>query len=143
MLTYAVKKPPCWRVLEGKKGFPRMKPPFPAVVGLYGMPTTINNVETIAAVGEILRRGNSWFASLGVPGSTGTKIFSISGHVNSPCNVEEELGIDLRYLVETHAGGVRGGWNNLYAVIPGGSSTPVLPAELCQKLPMDFESLKD
>lgn len=129
--------------LEGKKGFPRMKPPFPAAVGLWGKPTTINNVETIGNVGEILRRGSKWFASLGAEKSPGTKIFSISGHVNNPCNVEEELGIDLRTLIDTYAGGVVGGWDNLYAVVPGGSSTPVLPASSCQDLAMDFETLKE
>ncbi|MBT5654873.1 MAG: NADH-quinone oxidoreductase subunit NuoF, partial [Alphaproteobacteria bacterium] len=92
--------------LEGKKGMPRLKPPFPAGAGLYGCPTTVNNVETIAVVPSILRRGGDWFASLGVHNNTGTKIFCISGHVNNPCNVEEEMGIPLRQLIERHAGGV-------------------------------------
>jgi len=127
--------------LEGKKGQPRLKPPFPANVGLYGAPTTVNNVESIAVVPDILRRGASWFASLGKPNNTGTKLFCISGHVNEPCNVEEEMGIPLRELIDRHAGGVRGGWDNLLAVIPGGSSVACLPASVCQNLPMDFDSL--
>ena len=106
--------------LEGRKGMPRLKPPFPANMGLYGAPTTVNNVESIAVVPDILRRGGSWFAGLGKPNNAGTKLFSISGHVNNPCNVEEEMGIPLRELLEKHAGGVRGGWDNLLAVIPGG-----------------------
>ncbi|WP_333023891.1 NADH-quinone oxidoreductase subunit NuoF [Wolbachia endosymbiont of Pentidionis agamae] len=128
--------------LEGKKGFPRMKPPFPAGVGLFGCPTTINNVETIAMVPDILRRGGEWFSSLGKPNNTGTKIFSISGHINNPCNVEEELGIPLRELIEKYAGGVRGGWNNLLAVIPGGSSVPLIPKSICDTVEMDFDSLR-
>jgi NADH-quinone oxidoreductase subunit F len=129
--------------LEGKKGMPRLKPPFPANVGLYGAPTTVNNVESIAVVPDILRRGATWFASLGKPNNTGTKLFCLSGHVNTPCNVEEEMGIDLRELIERHAGGVRGGWDNLLAVIPGGSSVPCIPASQCEGLPMDFDSLRD
>jgi NADH-quinone oxidoreductase subunit F len=127
--------------LEGKKGQPRLKPPFPANVGLYGAPTTINNVESVAVVPDILRRGSSWFAQLGKPNNTGTKLFQISGHVNKPCVVEEEMGIPLRQLIEEHAGGVRGGWNNLLAVIPGGSSVALVPEELCQDLTMDFDAL--
>jgi NADH-quinone oxidoreductase subunit F len=127
--------------LEGKKGQPRLKPPFPANVGLYGAPTTINNVESIAVVPDILRRGAKWFEALGKPNNSGTKLFQISGHVNKPCVVEEEMGIPLRQLIEEHAGGVRGGWNNLLAVIPGGSSVPLVPAELCQDLTMDFDAL--
>lgn len=129
--------------LEGKKGLPRLKPPFPANVGLYGAPTTVNNVESIAVVPDILRRGATWFASLGKPNNTGTKLFCISGHVNEPCNVEEEMGIPLRELIERHAGGVRGGWDNLLAVIPGGSSVSCLPAPLCHSLSMDFDSLRE
>ena len=129
--------------LEGKKGQPRLKPPFPANVGLYGAPTTVNNVETIAVVPEILRRGAAWFSGLGRPNNSGVKIFCISGHVERPCNVEEEMGIPLRELIETHAGGVRGGWENLLAVIPGGSSVPLLPAEMCGRMRMDFDSLKE
>ena len=114
--------------LEGKKGQPRLKPPFPANMGLYGCPTTVNNVETIAQVPDIMRRGAAWFAGIGRQNNTGTKLFCISGHVERPCNVEEAMGIPLRELIERHAGGVRGGWNNLLAVIPGGSSMPLVPA---------------
>jgi NADH-quinone oxidoreductase subunit F len=128
--------------LEGKKGQPRLKPPFPANVGLYGCPTTVNNVESIAVVPDIMRRGGSWFASIGRPNNTGTKVFCISGHVNNPCNVEEAMGIPLRELLEKHAGGVRGGWDNLLAVIPGGSSMPLVPASQCDPLPMDFDGTK-
>ncbi len=127
--------------LEGKKGQPRLKPPFPANVGLYGAPTTVNNVESIAVVPTILRRGAGWFAALGKPNNTGTKLFQISGHVNHPCVVEEEMGIGLRDLLDRHCGGVRGGWDNLLAVIPGGSSMPLLPASQCQDLTMDFDTL--
>jgi NADH-quinone oxidoreductase subunit F len=127
--------------LEGKKGMPRLKPPFPANVGLYGAPTTVNNVESIAVVPDILRRGGAWFASLGLPNNTGTKLFQISGHVNRPCVVEEEMGIPLKDLIEHHAGGVRGGWSNLLAVIPGGSSMPLLPADQCENVTMDFDAL--
>lgn len=127
--------------LEGKKGMPRLKPPFPANVGLYGAPTTVNNVESIAVAGTILRRGGNWFAKLGRKNNTGTKVFCISGHVNNPCNVEEEMGIPLKDLIEKHAGGVRGGWKNLLAVIPGGSSVPCVPADQCNNLLMDFDSL--
>tara|TARA_Y100001934_G_scaffold29811_1_gene32807 strand:+ start:2391 stop:3671 length:1281 start_codon:yes stop_codon:yes gene_type:complete len=129
--------------LEGKKGQPRLKPPFPANAGLYGCPTTVNNVESIAVVPEILRRGASWFSGLGRPNNTGTKLFNISGHVEQPCTVEEEMSIPLRELIEKHAGGVRGGWNNLLAVIPGGASVPVLPRKLCDNVLMDFDSLAE
>jgi NADH-quinone oxidoreductase subunit F len=127
--------------LEGKKGMPRLKPPFPANVGLYGCPSTVNNVESIAVAPDIMRRGAAWFSSIGRPNNTGTKLFCISGHVEKPCNVEEEMGIPLRELLERHAGGVRGGWDNLLAVIPGGSSVRCLPGDLCDDLPMDFDSL--
>jgi len=127
--------------IEGKKGQPRLKPPFPAACGIYGSPTTVNNVESIASVPDILRRGGAWFASLGVPNSAGTKLFQISGHVERPCVVEEEMGIPLRELLETHAGGVRGGWDNLLAIIPGGSSMPLIRAEQCQDLTLDFDAL--
>ena len=127
--------------LEGKKGMPRLKPPFPATAGLYGCPTTVNNVESIAVVPTILRRGPDWFSSLGRERNTGTKIFCISGHVNNPCNVEEEMGIPLKDLIEKHAGGVVGGWENLQAVIPGGSSMPLLPKKICDTLTMDFDTL--
>lgn len=128
--------------LEGKKGMPRLKPPFPAGAGLYGCPTTINNVESIAVVPTILRRGAAWFANIGKPNNTGTKLFCISGHVNNPCNVEEAMGIPLKELIEKHAGGVRGGWNNLKAIIPGGSSVPMLPKEMCEDMTMDFDALR-
>ena len=128
--------------LEGKKGMPRLKPPFPAASGLYGCPTTVNNVESIAVVPTILRRGADWFSSLGRDRNTGTKIFCISGHVNNPCNVEEEMGIPLKDLIEKHAGGVRGGWDNLLAIIPGGSSVPMLPKDICDTVLMDFDSLQ-
>ncbi len=128
--------------LEGRKGQPRLKPPFPAAVGLYGCPTTVNNVETIAVVPSIMRRGAGWFAGIGRPKNSGTKIFCISGHVNAPCNVEEEMGIPLKELIERHAGGVRGGWDNLLAIIPGGSSVPVLPKSICDTVLMDFDSLQ-
>jgi NADH-quinone oxidoreductase subunit F len=129
--------------LEGKKGMPRLKPPFPANVGLYGCPTTVNNVESIAVAPTILRRGAAWFSALGRPNNTGTKVFCISGHVMKPCNVEEEMGIPLRELIEKHAGGVRGGWDNLLAVIPGGSSVPLIPKSICDTVLMDFDSLRD
>jgi NADH-quinone oxidoreductase subunit F len=129
--------------LEGKKGQPRLKPPFPAGMGLYGCPTTVNNVESIAVAPTILRRGGAWFAGLGRPKNSGTKIFCISGHVERPCNVEEEMGIPLRELIEKHAGGVRGGWDNLFAVIPGGASVPVLTKEVCDTVLMDFDSLRE
>jgi NADH-quinone oxidoreductase subunit F len=129
--------------LEGKKGQPRNKPPFPAGAGLYSCPTTINNVETIAVVPEILRRGAGWFSSFGRPKNSGTKIFCLQGHVNQPCNVEEAMSIPLRELIDKHAGGVRGGWDNLLAVIPGGSSTPVLPKDICETVLMDFDSLRE
>ncbi len=127
--------------LEGKKGMPRLKPPFPANVGLYGAPTTVNNVESIAVVPDILRRGAAWFASLGLPNNTGTKLFQISGHVERPCVVEEEMGIPLKELINEHCGGVRGGWDNLLAVIPGGSSMPLLTAEQSETATMDFDAL--
>jgi NADH-quinone oxidoreductase subunit F len=128
--------------LEGKKGMPRLKPPFPAMSGLYGCPTTVNNVESIAVAPTILRRGASWFTGFGRENNAGTKIFCISGHVNKPCNVEEAMSIPMRELIEKHAGGVRGGWDNLLAVIPGGSSTPVLPKPICDEVLMDFDALK-
>jgi NADH-quinone oxidoreductase subunit F len=129
--------------LEGNKGQPRLKPPFPAGVGLFGCPTTINNVETIAVVPEILRRGPAWFSSFGRPNNAGTKIFCISGHVNTPCNVEESMSIPLKDLIERHAGGVRGGWDNLLAIIPGGSSVPLVPADQCDPLLMDYDALRE
>ena len=112
--------------LEGKKGQPRLKPPFPAGAGLYGCPTTVNNVESIAVVPTILRRGVEWWTQFGRENNKGTKVFSISGHVNKPCNIEEALSIPMKTLLEEYAGGVRGGWDNLKCVIPGGSSVPLL-----------------
>ena len=129
--------------LEGKKGMPRLKPPFPAGVGLYGCPSTVNNVESIAVSPTIMRRGAAWFSSLGRQNNTGPKVFCISGHVNRPCNVEEELGIPLRELIEKYAGGVRGGWDNLLAVIPGGASVPLIPKSICDDVLMDFDSLRN
>ena len=129
--------------LEGRKGQPRLKPPFPAQCGLYGCPTTVNNVATIAVVPTILRRGGNWFAGFGRPKNNGTKLFCISGHVNKPCTVEEEMGIPLKELLEKHCGGVRGGWDNLLGVIPGGSSVPVLPKSICDTVLMDFDALRE
>ncbi len=129
--------------LEGKKGMPRMKPPFPAMAGLYGCPTTVNNVESIAVVPTILRRGGGWFAGLGRTNNTGTKIFAISGHVNNPCVVEDEMGIGFEELIEKHCGGIRGGWDNLKAVIPGGSSVPVVRGENIRDAVMDYDGLRD
>jgi len=129
--------------LEGKKGKPRLKPPFPANAGLYGCPTTVTNVETVAVSPTILRRGASWFSGIGRKNNTGTKLFCLSGHVERPCNVEEAMSIPLRELIERHAGGVRGGWDNLLAVIPGGSSVPCLPKTACEDQIMDFDALRD
>ena len=129
--------------LEGKKGQPRLKPPFPAGMGLYGCPTTVNNVESIAAVPEILRRGGAWFAGLGRENNTGTKLFCVSGHVNNPATFEEEMGTPFDVLIEKHCGGIRGGWDNLLAVIPGGSSVPLVPAHEIADAPMDFDALRD
>ena len=129
--------------LEGKKGQPRLKPPFPAMSGLYGCPSTVNNVETIAVAPTILRRGADWFSSFGRENNVGTKVYCISGHVEKPCNVEEAMSIPLKELLERHAGGVRGGWDNLLAVIPGGSSTPLLPKSICDDVLMDFDALRE
>ncbi|WP_299647211.1 NADH-quinone oxidoreductase subunit NuoF [uncultured Jannaschia sp.] len=129
--------------LEGKKGMPRMKPPFPAGAGLYGCPTTVNNVESIAVVPTILRRGAEWFAGFGRPNNAGTKLFAISGHVNRPCVVEEAMSISFEELIETHCGGIRGGWDNLKAVIPGGSSVPLIPGAQMREAIMDFDYLKE
>ncbi|WP_033070002.1 NADH-quinone oxidoreductase subunit NuoF [Thalassospira australica] len=129
--------------LEGKKGQPRLKPPFPANAGLYGCPTTVNNVESIAAVPTILRRGGSWFSSFGRENNHGTKLFAISGHVEKPCTVEEAMSIPLKELIEKHCGGVRGGWDNLLAVIPGGSSVPLMPKDVCDDVLMDFDGLRE
>jgi NADH-quinone oxidoreductase F subunit len=129
--------------LEGKMGKPRLKPPFPAAVGVYGRPTTVNNVETIAVAPAILRRGAAWFAGFGRPNNAGTKIYCVSGHVNHPCTVEDAMSIPLKELIEKHAGGVRGGWDNLLAVIPGGASVPLIPKSVCEDVLMDFDALRD
>jgi NADH-quinone oxidoreductase subunit F len=129
--------------LEGKKGQPRLKPPFPAGAGLYGNPTTVNNVESIAVAPTILRRGAAWFSAIGRPKNEGTKLFQISGHVNRPCVVEEAMSIPFRELIDTHCGGVRGGTDNLLCVIPGGSSVPLVPAAQILDCPMDFDALKE
>ena len=129
--------------LEGKAGKPRLKPPFPAAVGLFGCPSTVANVETIAVAPTICRRGGDWFASFGRERNSGTKLFCVSGHVNNPCTVEEEMSIPLKELIEKHCGGVRGGWDNLKAIIPGGSSTPILPAVTCETQIMDYDALRD
>ncbi|KRT82006.1 hypothetical protein AMK59_5956, partial [Oryctes borbonicus] len=127
--------------IEGKQGKPRLKPPFPADVGVFGCPTTVTNVETVAVSPTICRRGGKWFASFGRTRNSGTKLYNISGHVNKPCTVEEEMSITLRELIEIHAGGVIGGWDNLLAVIPGGSSTPLIPKSVCDDVMMDFDAL--
>ncbi|CAJ0610420.1 unnamed protein product [Cylicocyclus nassatus] len=127
--------------LEGKQGKPRLKPPFPADIGLFGCPTTVTNVETVAASPTICRRGGEWFASFGRERNRGTKLYCISGHVNHPCTVEEEMSIPLKELIERHCGGVIGGWDNLLAIIPGGSSVPLLPKEICDNVLMDFDAL--
>ncbi|GAA4006389.1 NADH-quinone oxidoreductase subunit NuoF [Sphingomonas humi] len=128
--------------LEGKMGRPRLKPPFPAGAGLYGCPTTVNNVESIAVVPTILRRGSAWFSGFGREKNEGTKLFQISGHVEKPCVVEESMSISFRELIDRHCGGIRGGWDNLLAVIPGGSSVPLVPAAEIMDAPMDFDGLK-
>ncbi len=128
--------------LEGKKGQPRLKPPFPANVGLYGCPTTVNNVESIAVAPTILRRGGAWFAGFGRPNNTGTKLFCVSGHVNQPATFEEEMGVPFKELIDKHCGGIRGGWDNLLCVIPGGSSVPLVPAKDILEAPMDFDGLR-
>lgn len=119
--------------IEGKQGKPRLKPPFPADVGLFGCPTTVANVETVAVAPTIARRGGSWFAGFGRERNSGTKVFCVSGHVNNPCVVEEEMSIPLQELLEKHCGGVRGGWQNLKGIVPGGSSVPVITRETSEK----------
>jgi NADH-quinone oxidoreductase F subunit len=125
--------------IEGKQGKPRVKPPFPAAVGLFGCPTTVNNVESVAVAPTICRRGPGWFSSFGRERNTGTKLFNISGHVNTPTTVEETMSIPLQELIEKHCGGVTGGWDNLLAIIPGGSSTPMVPKDVCSTMMMDFD----
>ncbi|MEG3618050.1 NADH-quinone oxidoreductase subunit NuoF [Magnetovibrio sp. PR-2] len=129
--------------IEGKKGQPRLKPPFPANCGLYGCPTTVNNVESIAVVPDILRRGGAWFAGLGRENNTGVKLFCVSGHVNNPCTFEEEMGVPMKEMLEKHCGGIVGGWNNLKGVIPGGSSVPVMTKGQCDSALMDYDGLKE
>jgi NADH-quinone oxidoreductase subunit F len=129
--------------LEGKKGQPRLKPPFPAGMGVYGNPTTVNNVESIAVVPEILRRSGAWFASIGRPNNTGTKLMCVSGHVNTPATFEESMGITFEEMIEKHCGGIRGGWDNLLAVIPGGASVPCVPGEKIRHALMDFDGLRE
>jgi NADH-quinone oxidoreductase subunit F len=129
--------------LEGKKGMPRSKPPFPAAMGLYGCPSTVTNCETVAVAPTIMRRGAKWFASFGRDKNQGTKLYCISGHVNRPCTVEESMSVPLRELIEVHAGGVRGGWDNLLAVIPGGVSVPMITKEMAETALMDFDSLRE
>ena len=129
--------------LEGKKGQPRLKPPFPAAMGVYGNPTTVNNVESIAVVPEILRRSGAWFASIGRANNTGTKLMCISGHVNRPATFEEALGCTFEEIIEKHCGGIRGGWDNLLAVIPGGSSVPCVPGEKIRNAVYDFDGLRE
>merc|ERR1719272_2000705 len=129
--------------LEGKAGKPRLKPPFPADVGVFGCPTTVTNVETVAVAPDICRRGGEWFASFGRPRNSGTKLFNISGHVNNPCTVEEEMSVPLKDLIQRHCGDVIGGWDNLLCVIPGGSSVPVIPKSICDDVLMDFDALKE
>jgi len=125
--------------LEGKKGQPRFKPPFPANFGLYGKPSTINNTETLASVPHILRNGGEWFLNIGKPNNGGPKVFSVSGHVNKPGNYEIPLGTPFSELLEM-AGGVRNG-NALKGVIPGGSSMPILPADVMMDMTMDYDAL--
>jgi NADH-quinone oxidoreductase subunit F len=129
--------------LEGKKGQPRLKPPFPAAMGVWGCPTTVNNVESIAVVPEILRRGGAWFAGIGRANNTGTKLMCVSGHVNKPATFEEAMGISFEEMIEKHCGGIRGGWDNLLAVIPGGASVPCVPGEKIRHALMDFDGLKE
>jgi len=129
--------------LEGKKGQPRLKPPFPAGMGVYGNPTTVNNVESIAVVPEILRRSGAWFASIGRPNNTGTKLYCVSGHVNKPATFEDAMGVTFEELIEKHCGGIRGGWDNLLAVIPGGASVPCVPGEKIRNAVMDFDGLRE
>ncbi len=125
--------------LEGKKGQPRYKPPFPANYGLYGKPTTINNTESLASVPAIMRNGAQWFADFGIPNNGGVKLFSVSGHVNNPGNFEVNMGLPFKQLLKL-AGGVKDG-RKLKAVIPGGSSVPVLPGEIMMDCTMDYDSI--
>ncbi|GMI32095.1 hypothetical protein TrCOL_g9173 [Triparma columacea] len=128
--------------LEGRQGKPRLKPPFPAGVGVFGCPSTVTNVETVAVAPTILRRGASWFSSFGNENNRGTKLFGISGHVNNPCVVEESMSIPLQELIEKHCGGMRNGWDSVQACIPGGSSVPVLNKDQCDVALMEFDDLR-
>jgi len=128
--------------LEGRRGTPRVKPPFPAAVGVFNMPTTINNVETLSAVPHIINNGGPWYAGFGTEKSTGTKLFCVSGHVNRPGNYELPLGFPLMDLIEDVCGGMKDG-KALKAVIPGGSSVPILSAAECEGVNLDYESVKD
>jgi NADH dehydrogenase (ubiquinone) flavoprotein 1 len=128
--------------LEGRQGKPRLKPPFPAGVGVFGCPSTVTNVETVAVAPTILRRGASWFNSFGNDNNRGTKLFGISGHVNNPCVVEESMSIPLQELIEKHCGGMRNGWDSVQACIPGGSSVPVLNKAQCDEALMEFDDLR-
>ena len=130
--------------LEGKQGKPRLKPPFPADIGLFGCPSTVANVETVAVVPDICRKGGKdWFAKFGRERNHGTKLFCISGNVNNPCVVEESMSIPLREIIEKHAGGVKGGWDNLQGIIPGGGSVPIIPKNICENVLMDYDSLSE
>ncbi|GHJ85419.1 hypothetical protein NliqN6_1821 [Naganishia liquefaciens] len=129
--------------IEGKQGKPRLKPPFPADVGLFGCPSTVANVETVAVAPTIARRGGAWFASFGRERNHGTKLFCVSGHVNNPAVFEEEMSMPLQEMLERHCGGIRGGWQNLKGIIPGGCSVPVITREVSEKVLMDYDSLKD
>jgi NADH:ubiquinone oxidoreductase subunit F (NADH-binding) len=127
--------------IEGLPGRPRFRPPMPALRGLFGCPTLVNNVETIASVPAICGRGGKWFAGIGVDASRGTKLFGVSGKVEQPCVVEEAMGIPMRELIEKYAGGVSGGWENVMAVIPGGSSCPILSPAEANEAVMSYECL--
>ena len=130
--------------LEGKQGKPRLKPPFPADIGVFGCPTTVANVETVAVVPDICRKGGKeWFSQFGRERNHGTKLFCISGNVNNPCVVEESMSIPLRELIEKHAGGVKGGWDNLQGIIPGGGSVPIIPKSICEDVLMDYDALTE
>ncbi len=128
--------------LEGKQSKPQLKPPFPANAGLYGCPTTVTDVKMVAVAATILSRGPEWFARFGHNNNSRTKLFCVSGHVNKRCMVEEEMSILLKELIERHCGGMRGGWDNLLAIIPGGSLVPLLPQSICDDVLMDFDALK-
>ena len=127
--------------IQGLPGRPRFKPPFPAIKGLYDCPTCINNVETISSIPAIMKRGGKWFSSLGVKGSKGRKLFAISGCVNNPCVFEDNMGVSLKELIEKKAGGVKGGWDNLLGVIPGGLSCPILSKKQTEEAIMSYDDL--